>query len=279
MARKPVVQFIVLLGLALSFVVLLSFVNTNPPAPKKAVAEEHLQGPSAEEQMKALVKGLLDSDLRRFQILENNLMGSTGTAQRLKSYEQLVAFWKELDEPLPAAWFTRQSAELNSDITKMSEAGSYFLMASRKHHDRASQVVLANEARKCFDVVLKKDPNHVNSLLGIGEYYVTASTQPMEGIGKIKKVLEINPKNTDALIMLGEFNVMNGSLDKAASRFEEALKVDPSLYAINYRLGELYLKQGDKNKAIEYFENYGSNIKDEFDKSQFDQYISRIKNQ
>lgn len=69
----------------------------------------------------------------------------------------------------------------------------------------------------------------------------------------LKKILEMQPSNSDALFNLADIYCKTGDPEKAIGLFNRSLKKDPENIELNSRLGEIYLKLGDINKAEETF--------------------------
>jgi lipopolysaccharide biosynthesis regulator YciM len=82
--------------------------------------------------------------------------------------------------------------------------------------------------------------------------------QPMQGILKLRDILEKDPKNIDAAWHLGQFSITTGQYEKAAERFEQVVDIDqgeryPEALVF---LGKTHATLGNTDKAKASFEQY-----------------------
>ena len=68
----------------------------------------------------------------------------------------------------------------------------------------------------------------------------------MQGIFKIREVVELNPRNTEALFHLGKFSMETAQYDKAESRFRQILEIEQDNFEAKYFLA-LALRQLGKS--------------------------------
>jgi Tfp pilus assembly protein PilF len=76
----------------------------------------------------------------------------------------------------------------------------------------------------------------------------------MEGILKIRAIADKDPNNVFAQFMLGYGGMVSGQTDKAAERFKKVLELDPSNTESIFLLAELYEKAGNNNEAKIWYE-------------------------
>ncbi len=77
---------------------------------------------------------------------------------------------------------------------------------------------------------------------------------PMQGIQMLRDMVQKDSTNVDAHYWLGVFAVKSGQLDKAVSRFETILAIDPKHMEACIDLGRVYLQMDSTAKAMEYFD-------------------------
>lgn len=77
---------------------------------------------------------------------------------------------------------------------------------------------------------------------------------PMEGITMLREILAKDSMNVEANYWLGVFSVQSGQLDKAISRFNKVLSVNPNYLAAHIDMGSMYMEMDSVNKALECFQ-------------------------
>ncbi|NND93948.1 MAG: tetratricopeptide repeat protein [Flavobacteriales bacterium] len=82
--------------------------------------------------------------------------------------------------------------------------------------------------------------------------------QPMQGILKLRSILEKDPENIDAAWNLGRFSIETGQFENAIKRFEQLLIYDENdKYLDTYiYLGHAYEQTGDVVKAKMNYERF-----------------------
>lgn len=81
---------------------------------------------------------------------------------------------------------------------------------------------------------------------------VQQGERPMEGILKLREILENDPANIDAAYQLGLFSIQSGQYENAIKRFGQVVEQDTGgryIEAYVY-LGKTYAELGDREKAV-----------------------------
>ncbi len=118
------------------------------------------------------------------------------------------------------------------------------------------------EAVVKFEEFIKKNPTiyQININIGncyreIGEYdkAIESFTKILEKIKEEKESIEGDESAAKALAGIGETYFKQGNLEKANEYFKQAIDIFPEDEALAFNVGEIYFKQGETDKAIEYF--------------------------
>ena len=87
----------------------------------------------------------------------------------------------------------------------------------------------ALQAKDLFERSLKINPDNDSSKVGLGACYIfgNISATPMEGILKIREVVEKDSTNIYAQMMLGNGSLISGQYDKAITRLQTVDRLQP----------------------------------------------------
>ncbi|MCK4519401.1 MAG: tetratricopeptide repeat protein, partial [Candidatus Omnitrophica bacterium] len=110
---------------------------------------------------------------------------------------------------------------------------------------------LIDDAEKAYHEAIEREPESDLLYFYLGCFYDQHSRRK-EAARQFAKAIEINPRNTDALNYLGYMYAEDGiNLDEAVEMLKTAVEIEPDNGAYIDSLGWAYFKKGDINKALE----------------------------
>lgn len=103
---------------------------------------------------------------------------------------------------------------------------------------------------------------------------IQAGGPPMQAIQMLKSVLEEDPNHLGALRQLGFYSMQTNQFEKAISRFEKIVEVNPEEVIAYYMVGQAYEGLGNKDEAVKAYQKYAEI---ETDESKISAVLERIK--
>ncbi|MBO9618758.1 MAG: tetratricopeptide repeat protein [Niabella sp.] len=248
---------------AVALVVLLAFGRTVPkPGAKTAPA---MAGKSAAPAGDAAAiadfsidtvltlskKDLNPEQALRLDLLEKSITRGAVKQEQLDVYQHLANFWRDTAKAfIPFAWYTAQAARLENSEKKLNFAGQIFVNQLTRQDNDAQRHWMAEQAADLFEKTLALNPANDSAKVGLGATYLYGGLgSPMEGIGKIREVVEKDSNNVYAQMTLATASLMSGQKEKAKERLETVLRMQPQNLQAILMLGDLFEKNGDKNQA------------------------------
>lgn len=203
-----------------------------------------------------LKKGLTPSQSAYLTSLEDALTRGDLVTQKKQNFQALSDFWKDSARSfLPFIYYYGEKAKLENSEKSLNFAAHSMLEELRGVSDPGIRVWMANEAYDLFTRSLKINPANDSTIIGQGStFFFGVSGAPMEGIMKIRSIAEKDPNNVFAQFMLGFGGMVSGQNDKAIERFLKVIQLDPKNSEAIFLLAELYERGGDKKKAAEWYE-------------------------
>lgn len=161
---------------------------------------------------------------------------------RSKLYQQVVESYSAAGRSDLAAIYASALAEEDPKSSNFIVAGALFRNASQLPHVQADSNLFRKfslEAIGNDESALELDPKSEDAKLELGLALVESGIpgNSMNGIFKIREVVEQNPGNTEALFHLGKFSLDTHQDDKAAQRFQQILAVNADDVRAKYYLG------------------------------------------
>jgi tetratricopeptide (TPR) repeat protein len=201
----------------------------------------------------AIEKKLLSSgQVARLNNLEQSITGQAEKDHQLRIYDQLARFWADTARIFdPYAWYKAEAARLENSEKSLTFAAHLFL-DNLQTEDNERRLWRALQAKDLFERSLKINPENDSSKVGLGACYLFGgiSPAPMVGITKIREVVEKDSTNIYAQMMLIQGLLLSGQYDKAITRLQTVIRLEPANAEAILRLADLYDRIADKANAI-----------------------------
>ena len=254
--RKPQL-ILILLGLLL-FSVLYFF------TPRFTAKEATAPNQSAENQV-VTTESILNtaklalSESQKISLLsiENQLIKASNAQDSLKSYKALTQFWADSAQKLAPYLYFSYSAALLENSEKSLTFAAQLMVSNLIAPDAppAIQTWMAGNAKVLLEKALVINPNNDSAKVNLGACYLfgNISDNPMQGILKVKEVVDKNPHNTYGQLILALGGKKSGQYDKAIERFVLLLKDEPKNIEAMVNLAECYELTNQNELAIEWY--------------------------
>lgn len=201
-------------------------------------------------------KNLTDNQSSHLTQLENSVVRGNVKEQKIGIYNQLARYWQDsLSHPEIAAYYFGEEAKLENSEKNLNFAARLFLAQLMAETNPAMQFWFGTNAKALFEHSLQINPNSDSVKVEIGACYLfgNISSTPMEGILKIKEVVDRDSTNMYAQLMLGLGGIKSGQYDKAIERLETVIKNEPGNLQAIFNLAETFERKGDKPSAVKWY--------------------------
>jgi len=235
---------------------------------KKAIIAEHTaddghnhspaESPLSIDTILLLAKKQLTAEqVVRITTLENSISRGDVKDQQLHVYHQLARFWADTARLfMPYAWYTAEAARLENSEKSLTFAAQQILENLQSEEVLQQRQWKALQAKDLFERSLMINPDNDSAKVGLGACYLFGeiSASPMEGILKIREVVEKDSTNIYAQMMMARGSVISGQYDKAITRLETVNRIRPADIDAILLLGEVYERMAEKTKAAEWYQ-------------------------
>jgi tetratricopeptide (TPR) repeat protein len=225
-------------------------------------------------------KLLPENVVQRLAAIEQTANTTSTKEQKISTYSRLIRFWSDSAGVfLPFAWYTSEKARLENSEKSLTFAAHLFLDRVEQERNEKLKRWYAIQAKDLFERSLIINPNNDSSRVGLGATYLfgNISASPMEGIAKIKEVLDKDSTNTYAQITLAIGSLMSGQTDKAGERLGAVLRLQPNNLQAILLMAELYDREGNKADAIKWYTQAAQNTNRPELKNELEKRINDLK--
>jgi len=188
--------------------------------------------------------------------LEQSVIRGDVKKQRLDVFHQLAHFWKDSARIFePYAWYEAEAARLENSEKSLTFAAHLILENLRNEESEQLKRWKALQAKDLFERSLRINDKNDSTIVGLGACYIfgNIAENPMEGILKVRQVVEKDSTNIYAQMVLGQGSLLSGQYDRAIDRFEKVLALQPANLEAILLMAEVFERKEDKANAIKWY--------------------------
>ena len=215
----------------------------------------------------------------RISTLENSISRGDVKDQQVHVYHQLARFWADSAHIFePYAWYNAEAARLENSEKNLTFAAQLFLDNLQTDEVIERRQWKAMQAKNLFERSLMLNPDNDSAKIGLGACYLfgNISAAPMEGILKIREVVDKDSSNLYGQMMLVRGSLISGQYDKAINRLEMVNRIKPDDIDAMLLLAEVYERMNNKENAIRWYQKCLSFVKDAELKMAVDKRITEL---
>jgi len=189
--------------------------------------------------------------------LENQLSRSKNTVDSILYTNKLARFWADSANRLAPYLYYSYSAALLENSEKSLTFAAQQLIDNLITPDAPPALLpwMAGNAKVLLEKALEMNPNNDTATINLGACYLfgNISDNPMQGILKVKQVVDKNPQNAYGQFILALGGKKSGQYDKAIERFLIVTQVQPNNLEAMVQLAECYELTNKKEEAIQWY--------------------------
>jgi len=153
---------------------------------------------------------------------------------------QAEALYEEED------YVTARIEALNAAQIEPRNADVRFLLAKIEEHEQEFRKAIGH-----LQVAIDADPNHLESRIKLGNYYVLAKSAELAS-EQANAAIELAPSNSEVRLLLARVHLLNNDLDAAEKLVDATLASDPQLIdAIVFKAG-VDMTNGKTDAALQF---------------------------
>lgn len=196
--------------------------------------------------------------------IENQLTKASNAKDSLKLFKALSQFWADSAQKLaPYLYFTYSAALLENSEKSLTFAAQ-LLVDNLLSPDAppALQPWIAGNAKVLLEKALVINPKNDSAKINLGACYLfgNLSDNPMQGITKIKEVVDKDSTNAYGQFILALGGKKSGQYDKAIERFLKVIMIQPNQIEAMIHLAECYELTDQKALAIEWYTKVSNSV-------------------
>jgi tetratricopeptide (TPR) repeat protein len=207
---------------------------------------------------------------------------SENTEESSVAFDSLITVFDTMRKPEAAAYYLEQKAMRTGTQEDWTVAAERFMILGKYMGENLQKAAWYKHGSEAYKKALELDPQNVNLQIDLAVTLVEGSgftgQMPMEGIGILRKAIELEPQNAKGHFYLGYFAERSGQLDKAMERYGKVLELDPENKETHLYMAQVCEKQENKDGAIGHLTEFRGSLTDPKEIAEVDQQIESLKN-
>jgi len=183
-----------------------------------------------------------------------NAYKTASADEQVNAAKVLAEKWDDVEQAIPSALYLEIVANKQRNLANWLAAGGRLMKAFDNTQDSLMSPVLLQKANVAYTNAVALDSASLEAKTGLGVTIVNGMGAPMSGIAMLLDVVKKDPKNLKANMSLGTFAIKSGQFDKAITRFNSIIAIQPSPDAYFY-LATAYENLGKNKEAVEAYLN------------------------
>lgn len=228
------VHFLIILGVSL---LLFGFLATRP----KTIINDDIEAISNASSESGATEDTHTANPEANKLADEIRQRYATDANPINGYRALAEMFYNSSMFDSSAYYFEQIALHNPGIQNWTMAGDAYLQAASLAFNPVEIDKMATKSREAYSNVLRMDPNNLYAKTNSALTFVDSDT-PMRAINVLREVLDQNPQYVPAILSMAKLSLQSFQYDKAAERFVEVLKLDPTNLDAKIGLGYSYLE-------------------------------------
>lgn len=183
-------------------------------------------------------KGLI-TDAIKYYLTTADTLSKEGKKEKLLEIYDKILTLSPANIPL-----RNKVAEIYSKEGLMSEAAKQYFQVAMLYFDKGD----LENSRGYYQKVLDVQPLNKEAILGIS-YLYERSGNLERALEQVKEAANLFPEDTDIHLRSAEIYIRARRFDEAGASLRKVLEVEPANIKARRLLGDMYLKEGDREKA------------------------------
>ena len=175
-------------------------------------------------------KSLKEDEIGYLETLEAQVQHAGQDSARLNILKQLSGYWYKLGNPVMAGLYAKEVAEKENSGLSWSITGTTFASGLQQELDEKQKLFARDQALEAFENAISLEPAVVDHRVNQALCYIELpeAGQPMKGIQMLAGLATSYPDSPAPPYQLARLAVRTGQYERALTRIEQALKLDPT---------------------------------------------------
>ena len=178
----------------------------------------------------------------------------TDTLLKIERLKSLSGIWYEFGFPAISGSIADEVSSLVKTEESWAISGTTYALCVKNAQNQKEKDFCSKRAIKAFENAISLAPDKIEHRINLAICFVDNPLQdnPMHGILMLRDLNEKFPENVAVMNQLAKLALQTNQIDKAISRLETAIKIEPENQTTICLLVSAYRQSGNEAKAKEF---------------------------
>lgn len=177
--------------------------------------------------------------------LEEKLIKAEDSSTKLAALTESINYYNQIESPEIASLLIYKKAEIIKNTNSWKLTGDNFIhLLSDMKLDTALLGDVSEYAIKSYQNSVDLDSNNLEAKMQLASCYMEMSNQPMNGVQLLLGIVRKDENNIKAQLLLAKFGLVSGQYEKVAVRLEKILSLQPKNQDALLMRAEVYAQTG-----------------------------------
>lgn len=221
----------------------------------------------------------LNEEVNKLQPEQQQKLKSIGTdTNDLMPLQQKIVLWDSLNNQLISAYYMEIYARKEGSEQSWMTVGSKYYTFAGLSNDSLMIQYAGSKAKQAFEKVIALNSANLDAQTALAAIVIQLDEDVMKGVGLLKDVVAKDSNHVQAIFTLGMLSIQSNQYDKALTRFEKLVQLQPFNAEYYFYLGEVQAKMGNTKAAVKTYETCKTLLKDEQAQKEIQSLINKLKN-
>jgi predicted Zn-dependent protease len=153
---------------------------------------------------------------------------SSDSLAKVKALSDIISYFNTIQNPELASLYVLKKAEIIKNSNSWEICGDNFInLFSDSKLDTLLIKDISNKATYSFEKSFSADTNKLSSKLKLAQSYMELQNEPMKGVQILLSIVKKDSMNPPANLLLAKFGLVSGQYDKVEQRLKKVLYLQP----------------------------------------------------
>jgi hypothetical protein len=183
--------------------------------------------------------------------LQDEIANSKDSLSKVMAYTALIDFYNKIESSENAALVVFEKAKLINNPNSWAVSGDNFIhLLMEAKVDTTLVQDIGQYAIQSFENSIQLDSSLVESKIKLAQCYMELANEPMKGVQMLLGVVKADSNNVQAQFMLAKFGLVSGQFEKVMGRLEKVLSLQPQNIEARLMRVDAQMQLGKTTEAV-----------------------------